>query len=347
MKRFIKKVLFFSTPIVFISIFACWIYYTGKEHYSIATVYKMQKDNSAILISKAYSNLGNEYAFYNIINQKPEVLILGASRVANLKPSDFSHSAYNANINLISMEYYYAFLQELKKYDALPKTLIFGVEQWLFNENFTDTNKDINSNIDSYLRVAEHQKHITLYAFQKIISDFFQGKIDLKKLCNSPHIGIAARMRNSGWDIHGSPYDESFIPLNKSAYKKEYHDTTLKQIKDNTGVYVWGDHLSEKTITFFQNIIHLCKTNDINLYVFLPPYSPEIFQEMTESNRYLYLVKMQTIFQEYADKYNFYFFDFTYMPDTKPENYSDGHHGDPFVYRIITDKILSVYSKQL
>lgn len=345
MVHFIKKILFFSIPIIFTLFLACFIYYKGGEHFSIERTYMLQSQNHDVLISKAYSNLGNEYAFYNIINQKPKVLILGASRVANLKPFDFGESAYNANINLISMEYYYSFLKALQEHNALPKTLIFGIEQWLFNENFTDENKSINSDISSYLKHAAKTKHITKYALQKSIADFFKGKIDLNKLCKSSHIGISARMHNNGWDIYGSPYDETFILLGKTAYKKEYHDISRQQIQYNSGIYVWGEDLSQKTIISFQKIIHLCKANNINLYVFLPPYSPEIFEAMTESNHYLYITKMQTVFREYADKYNFYFLDFTYMPETKPENFSDGHHGDPFVYRIITDKIQSVYNK--
>lgn len=39
--------------------------------------------------------------------------------------------------------------------------------------------------------------------------------------------------------------------------------------------------------------------------------------------------------------------DYHFLTRIEPENYSDGHHSDPFVYRIITDKILSVHNKQL
>ena len=93
----------------------------------------------------------------------------------------------------------------------------------------------------------------------------------------------------------------------------------------------------------FLDIVNYCEKKKIKLLIFLPPFSPEIYKAMISSGKYEYLTILPDRLRLLENEKKIKLFDFTYMPETKQENFSDAHHGDPFVYRIITDKILNVY----
>lgn len=203
--------------------------------------------------------------------------------------------------------------------------------------------------IRSILVVMGIQKIYNIFNMRKLNTHPTENMYRAREFYNN-HIGLSARQRNSGWDFKGSPYDNTFIPQNKCSYVKEYHQNILNQIKTNIvfdSDYIVADKINETEWDTLLNIINYCEKKNIRLLIFLPPFSPEIYEAMITSGQYEYLTDLQTRLMLLENEKNFQLFDFTYMPETKPENFSDGHHGDPFVYRIITDKILSVYNKQL
>ena len=350
MRRFIKKLIIFIIPFFIFFCVPCFVYYCSGEHISISDAYKRQNKSRYILYSKAYSNMHNMYAFYNVVQQKPKMLILGSSRVNTFIPDDFNVSCYNANTNGIGMQYYLSFLENLEANSALPEVLLFGPDQWFFNSEHK-IGYDIDTDIAGYLSKADKIVHINTYAIKQIWSDLLiPKKINISKIFSSNHIGLSAKQHNSGWDFKGSSYDNTFIPQNKCSYVKEYHQNILNQIKTNIvfdSDYIVADKINETEWVTLLNIINYCEKKNIRLLIFLPPFSPEIYEAMITSGQYEYLTDLQTRLMLLENEKNFQLFDFTYMPETKPENFSDGHHGDPFVYRIITDKILSVYNKQL
>lgn len=350
MRRFIKKLIIFIIPFFIFLCVPCFVYYCSGEHVSINDAYKIQNKNHSVLYSKAYSNIHNMYAFYNVVQQKPKMLILGSSRVNTFIPDDFNVSCYNANTNGIGMQYYLSFLENLEANSALPEVLLFGPDQWFFNSEHK-TRYDIDIDIPTYLLKSNKIMHINSYAVKQIWTDLcVHKKIDIFKIFSSNHIGLSAKQQNSGWDLKGSPYDKTFIPQNKCSYVKEYHQNILNQIKTNIASdisYIASDKINENEWSAILNIINYCEKKNVRLLIFLPPFSPEIYEAMITSGRYKYLTDLQTRLTLLENEKNFQLFDFTYMPETKPENFSDAHHGDPFVYRIITDKILSVYNKQL
>lgn len=120
MRRFIKKLIIFLIPFFIFFCVPCFVYYCSGEHISISDAYKRQNKSRSILYSKAYSNMRNMYAFYNVVQQKPKMLILGSSRVNTFIPDDFNVSCYNANTNGIGMQYYLSFLENLEANSALP-----------------------------------------------------------------------------------------------------------------------------------------------------------------------------------------------------------------------------------
>lgn len=350
MKRFIKKLIIFITPFFIVFLVPCFIYYCSGEHISIKHVYKKQHKNQSILYRPAYSNNQNMYIFYSIVQYKPQTLILGSSRVNTFIPEDFGNYCYNANTNGISMGYYLSFLEKLEANKALPEILFFGPDQWFFNSEH-QTGYLIDTDITSYLSKADQTLHINAYAIKQIWSDLcIHKKIDITKIFYSKHIGLSAKQKNSGWDFKGSPYDQDFIPQNKCSYVKEYHEEILNQIKNNIPVnsaYVASDKINESEWKGLLDIINYCEKKNVRLLIFLPPFSPEIYEAMITSGKYEYLTGLQTRLKLLENEKPFQLFDFTYMPETKPENFSDAHHGDPFVYRIITDKILNSYKKEL
>lgn len=350
MKKFIKKLIIFTTPFFIFFCVPCFVYYCSGEHVSISTAYKQQNKNHSVLYGKAYSNTHNMYAFYNVVQQKPKMLILGSSRVNTFLPDDFNVSCYNANTNGIGMDYYLCFLENLEANNALPKVLLFGPDQWFFNSEHK-TGYAIDTDIAGYLSKVDKIMYINTYAIKQIWSDLLiPKKINISKIFSSNHIGLSAKQHNSGWDLKGSPYDKNFISQNKCSYVKEYHENILNQIKNNivfNSSYIASDKINESEWKGLLDIINYCEKKNVRLLIFLPPFSPEIYEAMITSGQYEYLTDLQTRLKLLKNEKNFQLFDFTYMPETKPENFSDAHHGDPFVYRIITDKILNSYKKEL
>lgn len=349
MKRFITKLIIFIIPFFIFFFIPCFIYYASGEHISISNAYKKQNKNHSVLYSKAYSNTQNMYAFYNVVQQKPNILILGSSRVNTFLPEDFGDSCYNANTNGISMEYYLNFLENLEVNNAFPELLLFGPDQWFFNPNHK-TGYTIDTDIADYLLQASKSIHINSYAIKQIWSDLLiPKKISIAKIFSSNHIGLSAKQHNSGWDFKGSPYDKDFIPQNKCSYVSEYHENILNQIKNDTVIdssYIASNKINESEWEGLLDIVNYCSKKNIHLHIFLPPFSPEIYEAMITCGKYEYLTILQTRLRLLNNEGKIQLFDFTYMPETRPENFSDAHHGDPFVYRTITDKILRVYSKR-
>ena len=347
MKIFIKKLIIFAIPFFIFFLIPCCIYYASGEHTSIHDAYKIQNKNHSVLYGKAYSNMQNMYIFYNVVQRKPKMLILGSSRVNTFLPDDFSPSCYNANTNGISMEYYLSFLKNLELNNALPEVLLFGPDQWFFNSEHKG-GYVIDTDITGYLSKADKIIHINAYAIKQIWNDLLiQKKISISKIFSSEHIGLSAKQRDYGWDFKGSPYDKDFIPQNKCSYVKKYHDNILNQIKTDIAFdtsYIATEKINETEWKGLVDIVNYCEKKNIRLLIFLPPFSPEIYEAMMENGKYKYLTDLQERLKLLETEKKLKLFDFTYMPETKPENFSDTHHGDPFVYRIITDKILSMYN---
>ncbi len=341
---FYKKLLKYCIPLFFFIPIPAFIYYIGLEHLSIKDSFVLQNKDREIKLGKAYSNDIQTTSFYYILQEKPEFLILGASRVANFKCEDFSESCYNANINAISVKFYLQYLMELQKNGYCPKDLLLGLEQWFFNNNFNCDSKDYSDEICNYLSFANKKQHITPYAYRKIVDDLLLGKINTKMI-ESKNIGVSAKMRNTGRSFLGTGYDYNFFKLKKSIYLEDDHKRLLNSIKENTYLdsrYINGNDINVNTINQLEYLLKFCKDNKIKLYVFLAPFSPDVLLEMKTNGNYQYLNKINKVLTTCVNKYNYPLFDYTEMnnPEITSYNFSDGYHGDPFVYKIITKEIL-------
>src|SRR4051812_47220692 len=107
-QRFLKKLILFSIPMLLILLLPIYIYWVSGELNTIDQIVNEQMNSSVPTITGfAYLN-GAGYKFKSILRRKPEVLVLGTSRVMQFRSDFFKNprSFYNGGGMTVFLEHF-------------------------------------------------------------------------------------------------------------------------------------------------------------------------------------------------------------------------------------------------
>jgi hypothetical protein len=335
MRKFIKKILLFSIPLIIIFSPVIVVLYGSGENFT--SIDKILKSGKKYLIGYAYNENNYGYLKWKTIEStsKKEILALGSSRVLAFREDMFNTSFYNAGYTINNMEDYLLFFENIPK-NKYPRLLIIGLDQWMFNPNYGDLKQTKNNTF--------WEKSFTFKPSPSTIKtsyiNFLDGKYDFSAIYKKndfQKIGLNALMNNKGMRRDGSMFYGSQIEMlldNDPLANDFNYSNTLLRIREGNRKFEYANHSNLNAYVKLDEFLNFCKKNNIYVIGFFPPYANVVYQKMLKTNKYKYLQEIYPKSYESFSKYNFELFDFTDISkfgSTDAETI-DGFHGGELMY---------------
>lgn len=323
MSEFIQRLaLFLSLPAIFLAPTVAFFVVSG-EIYSLPNVEKLSRGSRTTLFSTAYSNFHPQLQTNEVVVRKPQVLVLGSSRVGVFRDAFFKNPEvfYNATGAVVTMADFNTFLKAIMPHK--PHIVIAGMDQYYFNPKKAKNNAVRRENtllsnplgsygillVDSIFRNG---------GWWKVYHDYGKGKFTLAKALHNSEsatvIGLRARAVGSGSINDGSDY-----------YGELIHSTTSQQavlrsidklagsISQSNGDE-YGSDISADALTELRGFLAYSKANGIFVIGFLPPVSHAVYERLGNYSDASYSYSfhnLDTVLASVYEEYGFDFYDFS------------------------------------
>lgn len=241
----------------------------------------------------------------------PDVLVLGSSRTQPLKKESFPDKMFfNASVSNCTFQDMYAFINLLEEKDReLPETIIICADQWLLGNSFSEKrwlfNRDqfvklygnIAPNIDYTVPLKwELQKEWikelfsvrylirALRTFGKTEPFVIEHQIDSSKTMLLPDGSRSLPQKL----ITASPTEINQLAKDYFYQSKDEQFTEVSKIQKQ----------------LFIDFIRYLQEKSCEVILFLPPYHPETFRLISQSEKHTGVLKAETFFQQFAQQNN-------------------------------------------
>lgn len=331
MKHFIILTSLFIAPFLLLSGVVLAVVFSYGENSTVNKAISAQMRDSSVLYGCAFVDYGAEYKRQFATKIDPEILVLGTSRTMQINHQWFTPKLrfYNAGGGAAKINEFVPFLEET---NANPKLLIIGLDQFFFNENW--------DNVTEYKPISFRHTNLTSIFFANFgscIKEIISGRISI--INPTSNIGVNASMKGNGFAADGSYNYGHFIKTGDRGIDNEFADT-YNRIANGHQRFEWSKSVNQRAIEKLKEIIDYCKSHNIRLVAFLPPYAPSVNQKMDESHNYQYIWQIMPIVAPLFENAGYTIADFTDCSGfSTDDDYSDGFHGGTKVYKEIIDRI--------
>ncbi len=326
---FFQKLLLFHIPLAILFASAVFIAVYSGEAMPPRMVYESQVQYPGTVYATTHRYQDFAYKYYAFERLKPEVLFLGASRLAtfrtgflNLDPS----AAYNACLPTFVLSQLETFIDQMTPENA-PKVIIFQVDQFWFNQSWMPLFKTIRPT--QLIEVeADHITGVT----RQLIGMLLNKEITINRLLQRTNpisgnavLGINAMQQGNGFAADGAwqIISKKYTPEEQAAAL----DSALSDLRSGFMHFIPGDTVNELAITQMERILDKAGALDIEVIGYAPGFMPTVYQEMIAGGQHTYLDKAMPRVAELFEERGFYFFDFTDMTsDTADHEFLDGNH---------------------
>lgn len=260
-----------------------------NETLTIEDIVDLQQKNNAIYGS-AVNQRFYPYKLELYKNKNPEVITLGSSKVMQFREEFFNTSFVNCGGAMRSIQQGEVFLEDLFKYKK-PKLIIMGVDFWWFNPRY---HQDLIGRV-SKTTIPDIKLMMTPYKWikkKKITPkeawEMFVNPNSKNKYTDYNNIGMMAYKDSDGFRKDGSYlYGSIFSGLSLDDVQFK---TTSKLIERGKKRFRYSEEISEEQKKDFKRVIELCKKNNVDLIVYIPPL-PNITNEKIASKgkKYAYI----------------------------------------------------------
>ena len=310
--NFLKKlsIFVFLSSFLFFVIFE-FLFYRLGEIGNYAEIINQQKINDILFGPKLRQKATLDYKIKGTVIIKPDILILGTSRIMQINQKHFSHNKiYNAGVNASAsqgLEGMIKLLNSIPKND-LPKHIIVGLDPWIFNPNYPkNSNK---KTIRGLVKNALKTKPLIFNTVKLIVNsprDLIRRLSSYSSLINqkTPWVhylfssrgfkgfGLNAKILETGYRFDGSyKYPNDF--------GKEWNDQSIENYKiileKDAYRFAPASQIYNKSIDDLKNILDFAIKNNIYITGLLPPFSPNFYSALTSMS------DRSKFYQEYENK---------------------------------------------
>ncbi|TCC96825.1 hypothetical protein [Pedobacter psychroterrae] len=304
MKLFIQKILLLCLILLVILCYPLYILYKAGEFVDPDTIINRQRKEHN-LFHQAYTDESGYIKLRNVRLRKPEVLVLGSSRVMGFRSFFFKNesSFYNASRGAQSTKGLNDFLDSIP--DVSPKILMVSLDQFWFNE------RSKSSAFPMSLKRHYSLTSTFLSSFERVCFDILRGKASFNKInASNDNIGLFAIMRDEGFRYDGSfKYNKG---SRQEADSLQIFKENYNSIEEDANHYEHGAVLSKEDLRELTIFLERCKKRNIHVVAFLPPYAPFIWDKLLENkSKYQYMFELQKTLPVLFAKYDHKFFDFS------------------------------------
>jgi hypothetical protein len=332
MKYFIKRLVVFFVPIALVFVFLTLILFISKENFHNPKVTINNKEK--YIVGYGYNEDNYKYIKWkNLVESEQNyVVALGSSRVLQFRSNMFDTSFYNAGYTIASIGDFVPFLSSIPT-EKLPKFLIIGLDQWMFNKNYDDLKTIPNSDLwkNSFTFFPSVQ------TYKLLINDIYNGKVGSAIFNNNNKIGMNATFKNTGFRNDGSMLYglqiQKLLRNDTTASDFKFKDT-YKRIELGNRRFEYGNTANANALLELDKLLKFSKSFNINVVAFLPPFAKSVLDELESSKKYKYIFELESLLTPYFKKYDFELHNYTKITNCNSGDYEtiDGFHGSEVTY---------------
>jgi hypothetical protein len=207
---------------------------------------------------------------------RPDVLLVGSSRVWAFVGEGFSAPMYNAGGSANSLEQAILFTEAALAAHH-PRSIILGLDFWWFNPSReevvdTDTHSDEVVNLSLSHLIAPIR---WIVGGQVTASDFLLSLLPFS--VQPPGIGVFAQYLDQGWDQHGR-FDYGALYDGRLAGLDNNFERTLKRLANAKPDSKFSVRIGPSTeaIATLRSFLDRLRLAGIEVVLFLPPVAPSI-----------------------------------------------------------------------
>jgi hypothetical protein len=356
-KSFIGKLLLFLLPPALIILISLIIMLVSGELTPLDKVIQKQADGTTpVLYGPAYNDINKYYKLRSLLSRKPDIVIIGTSRVAQFRSKFFigGVSFYNASMGVEKIVDFRHFLENIPP-EKTPSLIIIGLDQDFFNPNWdTMTVHDAKEDLFPHWSLLDI---ITKY-YRQVYVDYIDKKFLLRNLFDRDkkknRVGLAAIAYDKGVRNDGSYQYGRYLSdpkLNPDIGNSRFKDT-IARIECGNRRFEYAREISSGALDELNLILKTCKGRGIYVIGILPPFPHSIYMKLRSmGDKYAYMWKIAPEAKPIFDNYNFGFYDFSDVASVGASDLEivDGFHESEkaclrlFIEMARTDKTLARY----
>jgi hypothetical protein len=348
MRKFLIRLLIFATPLLISIIVPCIVLYNTGEN--LNPIDRVLKSKDKYLIGYAFNESNYRYVQWKSLllqEQYCPVVVLGSSRVLQFRHQMFDVPSFNAGYTIQGTGDFVPFLQSLPD-TQLPEYLVVSLDQWMFNIHWDDLSEIPGP--DHWAQQFHVKPGVTTLknVWKGLVTrryGFFPSTRD-----SLNRIGLNAVFQNTGFRRDGSrQYGEQIKNLlsgSKKAGDYQFSDT-YQRIKEGDRRFEYGDTTNLAAIAKVEEFLAFCKSKNIHVIAFLPPFADAVYERMRSTHRYGYLDGIYERLQPLFAHYGFECYDFSTVSrvGSSDQEMIDGFHGGELTYTRLLVKMLEADSK--
>lgn len=338
---FFKRLAAFAWPYALVlPVILAPVLVTG-EAAPVGAVVAAQSLNNRILYGPAYINTNMAFKRRAALSRRAEVLALGTSRTMQLRGFFLTRSPgcfYNAGGAVRTLPEMRAFVENMPQ-AARPRVLIVGLDQYFFNEAWDSLKPRRRPQGDE-----ETSSVRALRSFREAMADYRAGKFDLRDVVSLSDrysgsyiaIGLRARSKSGGFRADGSLFDGRHAADPEGGPDHEFK-STLRRVRAGNSRFEPGAEPNQAAILELDRLLAFCRTSNIHVIGFLPPYAHAVFEAMAASGRHGYIAKLPHMVQATFARHGFRCLDATDLAslgagDEETVGFDAGFHGSEVAY---------------
>jgi hypothetical protein len=240
MKKFLRDVAFFSTPLLIVLLMTNFFGDAGNLFSNIesqvATYMLSGKDVSNT------SSLNERVLQYNIINayqKSPEVIVLGSSRVMLVGKAYSNSTLMNHSVSRCLLEDMIGIYQIFKNNQVFPNKILIGMDPWIFNgTNSQGKYLTLKSDYESFMNKKNRKPIIDWWKYRQLVS-FSYWQVSINMLIKR----IFGKNKIKPTDIihRNKLTHQSRLADGTIRYSKSFRETSIKEVEFKAKDYIFGD----------------------------------------------------------------------------------------------------------
>jgi len=275
------------------------------------------------------------------IRRRPKYLVMGSSRAMAFRSRFFrdSRSFYNSGGAVSGYRHFRLFLQQIPA-GQQPRIVILCLEQRYFNAS---SGQFMLHDYDTWLHKQLNPSQVVVQGMRDMYrSVVIAHKYSIAQFLPAHHlaetrnrIGLRAIANGDGYRNDGSYCYGQFMqqPRSRNYYDYQFRDT-LGRIERGDKGFQYGDDISGEALAEVRALLRYCRTHDIHVVAYIPPFAPKVLTTMQASGNYGYLEKLYPLLNPLFQENDLTLFDFTDMRTfgSSDREAIDGWHGGEKAY---------------
>jgi hypothetical protein len=307
--RFLGKVILFCIPLAIILGLPIWEMYAYGEFLPYNALVAKRMQGAPALINFGYSNPLYYLDRQAVVLGKPQVLVLGSSRVDQIR-SDFFDSTtteYTASVVVQDMDQFQQFLDSVPA-SSSPKVLVIGLDQKFFNPNYNVANFGASDIRPLLTQTTTPISAIfgNWWAHWFALYGYMASEAVTPENLIHPYnnlLGTQALVHRAGYRNDGSYEPGEEIHVTENPYSS--------YITQGTMGFEYSDSVSTSSLDELNSLLAECASRNIYVIGFVPPFSPTLSAQVNAmGNDYGYMRAIAPDVVPIFKKYGFGFYNF-------------------------------------